>query len=184
MSFADELRSFNKGEENNNVNLNRDVQLFINLLKKACREANSSNRRSVSIYCIMWQDDGYTETGFIEQLPTVKQVAEESKLFNKARHTNYSRFNNVSTGNYEQRLYSQLVAFEPKRLDYAKRLRQLLNNELSKLGFSTYKANLIELDDIYIIHNRKANMFTGTVSESLSTRAAGKLYTINLQATW
>lgn len=135
------------------------------------------------LYLTSWLDDGYTEYGYLEQLPTVQQEIEESKRFNKEKHTNYGR-NYVGTGNFEHRLYEKLISFRSQKMEYGRTLQQLLNNEVSKMGFNSFKVSLIELDDIYIVHNRKASLFTGTVSETLSTRSTEKIYAINIQAAW
>lgn len=186
MNFADELRNYSAEEEWNkktSAMLDSDVSLFTGLLRQACLKANASNRRSVSFYCTSWSDDGYTKHEFIEQLPTVQQKMEESKWFNKERHINYG-INAVRAEKYEIRLYGNLISYDPQNLKYAKALQKRLSYEISKMGFSNYKVSVIELDDIYIIHNRKAGLFSGKITEELSTREAGKIYTLNLQAAW
>lgn len=186
MYFADELRNYNPQEEQNRIisaMLDRDASLFEGLLRQACLEANTRNRRNVSIYCTSRQDDGYKHHEFIEQLPTVQQKMEESKRFNKEGHLN-TGINSVGTGKSEIRLYSNLISYNTQNLKYAQALQKRLNNEISKMGFINYKVSLIELDDIFIIYNRKAGYFSGKVTEELSTRKAGKIYILNLQATW
>lgn len=187
MSFADELRSYDPISENRrieNTNLQRDTSLFIGILKQACKNANSSNKRKISVYCISWQSDGYTEHGYIENLPTIQDYIEKANKFNKEKYHTYSTYHGASTGKSETRLYNQLIYFDSNRLDYVKKLQVQLNNEVSKMGFNSYKVSLVSLDDTYIIHNRTAGLFSGTVKENVSTRVAGKIYTFLFQVSW
>ena len=187
MSFADELRAYNPNSENKRIkeiNLQKDISLFIGILKEACTKANQSNKKNISFYCISWQSDGYTEHGYIEKLPTVQDSIEEAGRFNKEKYHTYSVHHGASTGKSETRLYNQLIYYDSSRLDYAKELIDRLNKEVSKMGFTSYRVSLECLDDIYIIHNRTAGLFSGTVKEKLSTRVAGKIYTIIFQVSW
>ncbi len=178
MSFADELRNYDAGPEQSRIiqsNLKNDVSLLVGLLKQACKEANTSHKRSVSIFCISYDSDGYIETGYIEQLPNAQQtIAELKKLY---KHYDGAPFRK------EQQLYQRLIRFDSSRLEYVKILQKQLNDEVSKMGFSTWKVALVELDDIWIIHSRKSFTFS-RLSESITTRNDGKIYTFNLQASW
>lgn len=187
MSFADELRAYDPNSEQKRImhtNIQRDVSLFTGILKQACTNANQSNKKSVSIYCIRWVDDGYTENGYIEKLPTVQDYIEKANRFNKEKYHTYSTYHGASTGKSETRLYGQLIYFDSSRLDYTKELQKELNNEISKMGFTSYRVSLVCLDDTYIIHNRTAGLFSGTVKENVSTRVSGKIYTFLFQVSW
>ena len=186
MNFADELRAYdpNSVKKDYEHRLQRDISLFTGILKQACTNANRSNKKSVSIYCIRWLDDGYSEHGYIEKLPTVQDYVEKANRFNKEKYHTYSTYHSASPGISENRLYGQLVYFDSNRLDYAKELQKRLNNEISKMGFTSYKVSLVCLDDTYIIHNRTAGLFSGTVKEKVSTRVAGKIYTFLFQVSW
>ena len=186
-SFDDGLRAYNPNDEKmriKNAQLQKDVSVYLDIFKGACTGANLRNKKSVSCFCVSRQDDGYTEAGVIERLPTVQDYIQEAEKFNKERYTTNSTYHYADTGKYETRLYGELLKYKPEDLDYAKELRHRLHDEISKMGFTSFKVSLIELDDIYVIHNRTTGLLSSTIKESISTRVAGKIYAFRFEASW
>ena len=187
MSFADELRARDPAGESARIlgfNLQKDTAALTEILKRACTAASEADRRSVSVYCTSRQDDGYTEYGYIEELPTVRDCEREAEEFNRGKYTTYSRFHSASSGTYETRLYGQLICFGPDRLDYAGKLQESLRSEIGGMGFTSFDVTLAELDDIYVVHERRRAFMSEVLRESVSSRVAGKIYAFRLQASW
>ena len=184
MRFADELRAYDPDSEKkriSNADIQKDIDMFIYILRQACEHANRSNKKSVSFYCT--NNDGERLSYYYKnKLPTVQDYFEEAKRFNKGDYSDRP-YEYRSVGKFERRIYWDLVYFDPDRLDYAKELQRRLNNEISRMGFTSYKVSLVCLDDIYIIYNRTERLF-GELKETVSPRVAGKIYTFLFEVSW
>lgn len=185
MSFADELRSYNADEvekEQYNRELAAEVAKYIEILKSACKASTSNREHSTTTYCTTWYDDGYSGYTFSFDLPTTDSYFEENKEFNKEKHINYG-IHYVGTGSWEKRLYDDYVCFKSNELERARLIQRRIDAEMNKMGFISHEVALLELDDVYLVYKRTANLL-GTVHEKLSTRIGDKIYIIKMSASW
>ena len=187
MSFADELRSYNSDDEKNrlmNVQIKKDVSVFVSVLKDACISAIKQNKRDVSIYCAVENDEYGPQYHAISILPTVQEHTERAQTFNKERYDSLGSRRSVGSGIFETQLYGNIYIFSEDKLEYVRKLKNQLETEIKGMGFTSYIVSLIMLDNVIIQRNRKAGLFSGTVRESISTKISGKIYTIRIQAAW
>lgn len=187
MAFADELRNYNSDNEKRrimNMNIDKDSSVFLGVLEAACRDANAKSKRSVSIFVKFTPDEYGPIYSYLEELPTFQEQVERTKSFNKSDYRSWSTYHSASTGTFKTLLYGNIVSYDPNDSEYIKALHQRLNSEVAKMGFTSYKVSLVLLDNIVLLHNRSAGVFSGRISEKLSTTIEGKIYTFNLQAEW
>lgn len=183
MSFADELRESNPNPVDTewiepNMAYWRDR--LTRAIKQGCREATAEGRRDIFGYVFMSNENGEARDRFVESLPLLRDQKRDVVI--DPKHDSVSG-PEEGVMSFEERLYEGFLI--PGNVAFLQKMEQVMGDELQKLGFSDYRVQKVMLMDVYVIHNRKASLVSGRITDRITTRTApGQVYTMHFSISW